>query len=255
MQTLPPLLNPVDMSATQPGLPPLGKPPAALSQTMKAAAPKTKIPSVQPITPVELRAKAEKELLEQSESKNKIKEKGKLKPLKPKKKTNTSASKDRVYHIEILRLLEERRGDEQESYSYCKKAGNFYEFYMCEFKDIRTDMDDYITISSRGVTHFVNKEAEFLTLSEWRDEVENYQKINQISFFKNFRIGKSFALWKRLVKRTKMIERGSYLTKELFQADGQINKQLISIRQALNKLISCDILQVFFIMIIHFMYS
>ena len=82
-----------------------------------------------------------------------------------------------------------------------------------------------------------------MSLTEWKDEVENYQKINQISFFKNFRIGKSFSLWKKLVKRTKMIERGSYLTKELFQADGKINKPLVDIRRLLHALYSSDILQ------------
>ena len=90
----------------------------------------------------------------------------------------------------------------------------------------------------------MSKEAEFLTLTEWKDEVENYQKINQVSFFKNFRIGKSFTLWKRLVKRTKMIEHGSYLGKELFQADGQINRQLIKLRQLINNLQKRDIIQV-----------
>ncbi len=43
-----------------------------------------------------------------------------------------------------------------------------------------------------------------------------------------------------------MIERGSYLSKELFQADGQINKQLIKLRQLLHNLHSRDILLVRF---------
>ena len=94
------------------------------------------------------------------------------------------------------------------------------------------------------MTHFVNKEAEFLTLAEWKDEVENYQKINKIAFFKNFRIGKSFTLWKTQVKRTKMIERGEFLGKELFQADPNINQQLIKIRQLLHHLYYGDVMQV-----------
>jgi len=92
--------------------------------------------------------------------------------------------------------------------------------------------------------HFINKEAEFMSLAEWMDEVENYKKINEISFFRNFRKGKSFSLWKRFVKRTKMDERGAFLKKALFQGDPQINKQLIQIRDYLNNLNGRDLLQV-----------
>lgn len=92
--------------------------------------------------------------------------------------------------------------------------------------------------------HFIKKEAEFMSLAEWMDEVENYNKINQINFFKNFRKGKSFTLWKRYVKRTKMDERRAFLKKALFQGDTQINKQLIIIRNCLNNLQNRDLFQV-----------
>ena len=144
----------------------------------------------------------------------------------------------------ILRYLEDIAMEEQDKYYYCFKGNEFYEYYVCHFDEIDTEMDDYITISTRGVTHFISREAEFLTLSEWRDEVENYHKAICIPFFRNFRIGKSFALWKKLVKGTKMVERGSYLNKELFHADSQVNARLIDIRKILNTLQSSDILQV-----------
>ncbi len=93
------------------------------------------------------------------------------------------------------------------------------------------------------MTHFINKEAEFMTLAEWKEEVDNYRKINYISFFQNFRKSKSFTLWKKLVKKTKMLERGAFLSKELFQADPHLNNKLIEIRKLLQKLYYSDILQ------------
>ena len=246
--TLPPVLDVTDMAGTASVLPPLNKMPLAQYATTTRAKDKPgvrqKQTALQSMTSADIRAKAEKELQQSASFGKPSKEKGRLKPLRKLRNKRYERKEDKSSHTELIRYLEDSKTEDQDKYYYCLKGRSFYEFYACHFEDIETEIDDYITISARGVTHFINKEAEFLTLSEWKDEVENYQKINKISFFKNFRIGKSFTLWKRLVKRTKMIERGSYLTKELFQADGQINRPLISIRQLLNTLQSSDILQV-----------
>ncbi len=90
--------------------------------------------------------------------------------------------------------------------------------------------------------HFVSREAEFISLAEWKDEVENYKKVHGIPFFKHFRSQKSFVLWKRLVKRTKMVERGAYLKKELFIVDKNLNIHGIDIRKLIYKLNSSDII-------------
>ena len=92
--------------------------------------------------------------------------------------------------------------------------------------------------------HFIKKEAEFMTLSEWIDEVQNYKEIKNIPFFKSFRKGKSFWLWKTYVKRTKMDERRGYLKKALFPADQWLNRNLVKIRDILNNLYYRDLLQV-----------
>lgn len=92
--------------------------------------------------------------------------------------------------------------------------------------------------------HFIKKEAEFMTISDWLDEVQNYREIKKIPFFKSFRKGKSFWLWMIYVKRTKMDERKGYLKKALFPADQHLNKFLVQIREILSVLHNRDLLQV-----------
>ena len=197
------------------------------------------------MTSAEIRTMAGKELsLAQNTSRSKVL-KTKLKPLKESRRLPTIEG--RMDHIELVKHIREIGETDLERYYYCirdKSANCFYEFYMCQFDEIVTDVDDYVTISSRGVTHFVAKEAEFLTLSDWVDEVDAYRKIHQIKFFKNFSIGKCYALWKKLVKSTKTMERGSYLGKELYQADTSLNKYIIGIRKLIYTLQQSDMIQV-----------
>ena len=40
-----------------------------------------------------------------------------------------------------------------------------------------------MTISARGIIHFIRGEAQFLTIKEWEREVRLYQQIKEIQFF------------------------------------------------------------------------
>lgn len=166
--------------------------------------------------------------------------KGKLRPLKK----GGFHAEEHMDHMELIYNIKEGVTPDPNHYYYCRRGKNFYDFALCAFEDITADRDDYITVSTRGVTHFVGKEAEFLTLSDWIDEVRDYRKVSKIPFFKNFAVGKSYALWKKLVKSTKTFECGSYLGKELFEADANINGPLVDIRKELYTLESSDIINV-----------
>ena len=58
-----------------------------------------------------------------------------------------------------------------------------------------------MTISARGITHFVDKEAIFMTIEEWEREVKMFHKLRSIEFFKNYKKWKNFSLWKKLMRR------------------------------------------------------
>jgi len=201
--------------------------------------PKLKTAAAQSLTSLEIRTLAGKELSMTKTTPRFKQMKGKLKPLK----RQLAQVEDQMDHIELVCSIKEGIIDDP-NYYYCKRGKNFYEFNLCQFEDIKADYDDYVTISSRGVTHFVGKEAEFLSLSDWLDEVNDYRRVSVIPFFKNFAVGKCYALWKKLVKSTKTFECRSYLAKELFEADTSINDLLIYIRKELYTLESSDIINV-----------
>jgi dynein heavy chain len=60
--------------------------------------------------------------------------------------------------------------------------------------------DNYYTISSEGVTHVSNNEAEFTPLKRWAKEYEDYKKMIKIKTFQKFRIWKAFAVWRKNVR-------------------------------------------------------
>jgi dynein heavy chain len=51
-----------------------------------------------------------------------------------------------------------------------------------------------MTISARGIIHFVDNEAYFISLEEWEREYRLYSELRKIKFFKNYRKWKNFTL-------------------------------------------------------------
>lgn len=246
--TILPRFNVTDVTGLKPGLSLTFKGQKTL-QPKKGQLKGQKLPPLEPMSSVELRPKAEKELSLRSAREPKSQSmlpksmKVKLKPIGKERSRRYDELEGRSPHMEIVYHLEEAGERDKDKFYYCLKGRNFYEYYVCRFEEL-DEAADYITISTRGVTRFVNREAEFFTLLDWKGEVESYERVEQIPFFRNFRIRKNFVLWDKLVKRTKMIERGLYLNKELFLADTQLNNAIVDARRILNSLDSADLLQV-----------
>mmetsp|Transcript_11618 Transcript_11618/g.5821 ORF Transcript_11618/g.5821 Transcript_11618/m.5821 type:complete len:132 (-) Transcript_11618:499-894(-) len=87
--------------------------------------------------------------------------------------------------IEFIKLI--RKDPElSEDFWYClrKKNGDAYDFEFVSFDKVDKKVEiEYLTISSRGVTHFINKESTFMTLGEWEREYNLFNKLKKIKFF------------------------------------------------------------------------
>lgn len=59
---------------------------------------------------------------------------------------------------------------------------------------------DYYTISTQGVTHVRDSEAEFTALERWEKEHKDYKRLVKIPTFANFRMWKAFVVWRKNVK-------------------------------------------------------
>lgn len=90
------------------------------------------------------------------------------------------------------------------------------------------------------MTHFLNGEADFATIPDFMRDVNNFRKMKEIKFFDQCRLWKSFFLWRRCMRKSKMAEREESLSKSLFITDFDLCPSLIKIRELYIKLSNTD---------------
>lgn len=88
-----------------------------------------------------------------------------------------------------------------------------------------------MTISARGIIHFVDNEAYFISLEEWEREYRLYSELRKIKFFKNYRKWKNFTLWRKLRRRTQFKKRRQFLEANMFLIDEKLSFHLLEIRK------------------------
>ncbi len=62
-----------------------------------------------------------------------------------------------------------------DEFCYLQRCGQPYDFKVVEFDN--KNAEEYMTISARGITHFVEGEGNFLTLDEWEREYTLYKQL------------------------------------------------------------------------------
>ena len=69
--------------------------------------------------------------------------------------------------LEFIRLTHLDK-EYAERFAYCKKTGDFYEFEITP--DELDEGEEHLTVSARGVVHYVNTEYTFRSISDWERE-------------------------------------------------------------------------------------
>lgn len=87
-----------------------------------------------------------------------------------------------------------------------------------------------MTISARGIIHFVDNEAYFISLEEWEREYRLYSELKKIKFFKNYKKWKNFSMWRKLRRRTQFKKRKQFLEANMFLIDDKLSRPLLQIR-------------------------
>ena len=68
-------------------------------------------------------------------------------------------------------------------FCYCKKSSpEFYQFEVVPYAI--KDPKEFMTISARGVVHYIGDEVDYLSLADWQRESKLYKQIRDIFFFK-----------------------------------------------------------------------
>lgn len=97
----------------------------------------------------------------------------------------------------------------KDDFFYCNRVGEAYDFEFVSYE--KRSGKEYLTISSRGVTHFVKGEVHFLTLDQWEREYHIFNKLKKIQFFRQYKLAKSYHFWKNFRRRSMMIQKASVL--------------------------------------------
>ena len=92
---------------------------------------------------------------------------------------------------------------------------------------------EYITISKNTVLHYQRGVPSVYSIQEWIENYEKYQRLMNISLFKNFKIAKLFDLWRRFFKRTQREYYTEKLTKHFHLIDTHLRKGIFKIRKIL----------------------
>mmetsp|Transcript_11032 Transcript_11032/g.41100 ORF Transcript_11032/g.41100 Transcript_11032/m.41100 type:complete len:2117 (-) Transcript_11032:6020-12370(-) len=90
--------------------------------------------------------------------------------------------------------------------------------------------DNYYTMSAKGVTHFQNGEASYVSLDKWVKEHDNYKKILELQFFKQYRTWKAFYFMKKHVIAKRTTKSKKVLSGRLFHLSIILREPLMQVR-------------------------
>ncbi|KAI8465887.1 MAG: dynein heavy chain 7 [Monoraphidium minutum] len=134
---------------------------------------------------------------------------------------------------EYMKLIGElRRYPATEDFVYLRAAlpltpggaADPYALQVLPFAALRSDpavAADYYTLSVRGLTRYVGgANAEFTTLDQWEREVQLYVGLRQLPVFRQHRLAKAFATWRRGVRGVKAAQARAALTGGPVGAEG-----------------------------------
>ena len=115
-----------------------------------------------------------------------------------------------------------------QDFFYLNKRSHPYDYHVVEFRD--KNPEEYMTISCKGVTQFINKKTYFLSQEDWLVEERMYHNLQKIDFFKNYKINKNFRIWRNMMKRHHLEDISNTLNDKLFVTIIPSRKAILSIR-------------------------
>ena len=93
------------------------------------------------------------------------------------------------------------------------------------------DPNRFYTMSSSGVTQVLDGQSEFTPLAQWEREYHLFNQIITLNVFRQFRLWKGFATWKRFVRQHKLRYCRNKLEKHLFYLNPIFQSSLLEIRR------------------------
>ena len=76
-----------------------------------------------------------------------------------------------------------------------------------------------MTISSRGITHYIKGVGDFIRIEDWEKEARQFDRLGKIQFFREYKIWKTFFTWKKTTRKNSMRKCQNVLVKNLLLLD------------------------------------
>ena len=134
---------------------------------------------------------------------------------------------------EYVRLF--LQDDQNQKFVYMRRANrdpdpthyNPYDLVIIPYSEV--NLDDYYTLSAKGVSHFLHGIPDFTQLSQWMREKKIFGKIMELDLFNLFKLNKTYTAWKNYVHYKKMDKSQNTLQKELFCLTGTLRNSMAQI--------------------------
>lgn len=66
----------------------------------------------------------------------------------------------------------------QDFFCYCNRKEEFYDFEVISFH--QKNNSEYLTVSKRGLIHFLKEEPHFMSINEWEREANIYRSMKKL---------------------------------------------------------------------------
>ena len=94
----------------------------------------------------------------------------------------------------------------------------------------RIDQTDFFTMSQSGVTHSHDGYTEFTPLARWQSEYRDFHRLRKLKTFRQFRMWKAFAVWRKNLFNIKLQDRRAKLQQGLFIVNDLLRNAIIDVR-------------------------
>ncbi|KAL4470156.1 hypothetical protein ABPG72_009081 [Tetrahymena utriculariae] len=99
-----------------------------------------------------------------------------------------------------------------------QNSNDAYNMKVVKYHELKkNNINDYYTLSSQGVTRFENnKPSDFVHLSDWLKERDQFNEIKSLKFFQKFRKWKTLKKWCKIIYQQRHKQLGDILNEKLF---------------------------------------
>ena len=108
-------------------------------------------------------------------------------------------------------------------------SGMAYDLDVVDYADLNEE--DYYTLSTTGITHFLGTSSDFTPLAQWEREYLLFNKMRRKKFFAQYRMWKNFKAWLRNSKSGVHGRAAKALTENLFIFIPSLRDALLEIKK------------------------